>query len=168
MSYVFDARAGTDVFLTLATFAWITGQSYMLYGPALAHCSSLLIEGSPLGTDGLRWAHVAKARGATILKCASAFARYAMGDQLRREAIEALDLPNTSLRLGTFCAEPVSVDVQQWASKNLVTPFLNSYWATEHGSIVLSRIQAEIFSLTPSAGQCPGCGRLCCGLMTTR
>lgn len=145
MAYVFNARAGSDIFLTLATFAWITGQSYMLYGPALAQCASLLIEGSPLGTDGLRWAHIAKARGATILKCASAFARYAMGDRLRLEAIEALDLPNSSLRLGTFCAEPVSADVQRWAAKNLVLPFLNSYWATEHGSIVLSRDPCGIF-----------------------
>ena len=139
MSHVFHARAGTDIFLTLATFAWITGQSYMLYGPLLARCTSLLLEGSPLGTDGLRWARAAKARHATILKCASAFVRYAMGDRLRRAAIEALDLPNSSLRLGTFCAEPVSVEVQQWASSQIVATFLNSYWATEHGSIVLSR-----------------------------
>jgi len=139
MSYVFDARAGTDVFLTLATFAWITGQSYMLYGPVLARCKSLLVEGSPLGADGLRWARIAKARRATILKCASAFVRHAMGNQVRRAAVEALDLPNTSLRLGTFCAEPVSAEVQGWASSRIVATFLNSYWATEHGSIVLSR-----------------------------
>ena len=73
----------------------------MLYGPLLARCTSLLLEGSPLGTDGLRWARAA-ARHAAILKCASAFVRYAMGDRLRRAAIEALDLPNSSLRLGTF------------------------------------------------------------------
>jgi len=139
MSYVFNARPGADIFLTLATFAWITGQSYMLFGPALARCASLLIEGSPLGADGLRWAQVAKVRGATILKCASAFARQIMADHFRREALEFLDLPNSSLRLGTFCAEPVSAEVQQWASRHLVAPFLNSYWATEHGSIIMSR-----------------------------
>jgi len=139
MSYVFGARAGRDVFLTLATFAWITGQSYMLYGPALSQCTSLLLEGSPLGSDGLRWARVAKARGATVLKCASAFVRHIMGNRSRRESLESLDLPNSLLRLGTFCAEPLSVDVQQWASTYLIAPFLNSYWATEHGSIILSR-----------------------------
>mmetsp|Transcript_29081 Transcript_29081/g.86877 ORF Transcript_29081/g.86877 Transcript_29081/m.86877 type:complete len:1361 (-) Transcript_29081:3452-7534(-) len=138
MSYVFNARPGVDVVLTLATFSWITGQSYMLYGPALAQCTSLLLEGSPLGADGLWWARVAKARGATILKCAASFARHAMGDHARHEAIRKMDLP-TTLRIGTFCAEPVSTDVQQWASKHLVTPFLNSYWATEHGSIIMSR-----------------------------
>ena len=138
MDYVFAARAGRDRVLTLGTFAWITGQSYMLYGPALAGCASILVEGSLLGGDGLRWARVALATKATILKCAAAFVRQAMADPERRAALVELDLPRSALRLGTFCAEPLSADVQRWAARHVVAPFVNSYWATEHGSIVAS------------------------------
>ena len=102
MDYVFAARAGRDRVLTLGTFAWITGQSYMLYGPALAGCASILVEGSLLGGDGLRWARVALATKATILKCAAAFVRQAMADPERRAALVKLDLPRSSLRMGTF------------------------------------------------------------------
>ena len=139
MDYVFAARAGHDRVLTLGTFAWITGQSYMLYGPALAGCASILVEGSLLGGDGLRWARVALTTKATILKCAAAFVRQAMADPERRAALVKLDLPRSSLRMGTFCAEPLSADVQRWAARHVVAPFVNSYWATEHGSIVASR-----------------------------
>ena len=139
MDYVFAARAGHDRVLTLGTFAWITGQSYMLYGPALAGCASILVEGSLLGGDGLRWARVALMTKATILKCAAAYVRQAMADPERRAALVKLDLPRSSLRMGTFCAEPLSADVQRWAARHVVAPFVNSYWATEHGSIVASR-----------------------------
>ena len=139
MDYVFAARAGHDRVLTLGTFAWITGQSYMLYGPALAGCASILVEGSLLGGDGLRWARVALTTKATILKCAAAFVRQAMADPERRAALVKLDLPRASLRMGTFCAEPLSADVQRWAARHVVAPFVNSYWATEHGSIAASR-----------------------------
>merc|ERR1712225_198489 len=94
--YVFAARAGHDRVLTLGTFAWITGQSYMLYGPALAGCASILVEGSLLGGDGLRWARVALATKATILKCAAAFVRQAMADPERRAARRARTGPTRS------------------------------------------------------------------------
>lgn len=137
MSYVFEVTR-CDKFLALATFAWITGQSYMLYGPLISGCCSILVEGSPLGTDGLRWARIAKDRSATILKMASAFARHIMADPNRQGSVLGLSLPQT-LRLGTFCAEPVSADVQVWACEVICARFFNSYWATEHGSIILTR-----------------------------
>lgn len=136
MQYVFSATPN-DKLLVVATFAWITGQSYMLLGPLLAGCTSVLIDGSPLGIDGLRWAHIARACNATLLKLASAFVRHAMADSRRGSILSKLNLAST-LRLATFCAEPVSTDVQVWASHTLCACFINSYWATEHGSIVLT------------------------------
>lgn len=143
MNYVFEVTR-YDKFLALATFAWITGQSYMLFGPLISGCCSILVEGSPLGIDGLRWARIAKDRSATILKMASAFARHIMADPTRENSVLGLCLPQT-LRLGTFCAEPVSVDVQVWACEALCARFFNSYWATEHGSIVLTRHKGSGF-----------------------
>lgn len=136
MDYALQATRD-DRILTVGTFAWITGQSYMLTGPLLAGCRSILMQGSPLGNDGLRWARVAKERGATILKMASAFARHAKASDQRIAELERLDLAST-LRLATFCAEPVSADVQLWASKVICSRFINSYWGTEHGGIVLT------------------------------
>ncbi|KAJ1445042.1 hypothetical protein M885DRAFT_454122 [Pelagophyceae sp. CCMP2097] len=146
-SYVFQAKE-SDVFLVVATFAWITGQSYMLMAPLLARCKSVLMEGSPargrVGHDGLRWARVARERGVTVLKLASAFARHAMVDPGRRAALAALDLPAT-LRTGTFCAEPCSDDVLKWARGALCSNFFVSYWSTEHGSVVLTRRHTRDF-----------------------
>ena len=44
----------------------------------------------------------------------------------------------SSLKAGTFCAEPVSPAVQQFAMDNICSHYINSYWATEHGGIVFS------------------------------
>jgi len=136
MKFTFDPRSH-DKFLTVGSFAWITGQSYMLIGPLLAGCQSMIIEGSPLGPDGLRWARIAKACNCTILKIATAFVRQAMANSGRRASLLSMDLRET-LRLATFCAEPVSVEVQSWACQVICPYFFNSYWATEHGSIVLT------------------------------
>ena len=55
--------------------------------------------------------------------------------------VKAFDL--TSLRLGTFCAEPVNEAVHAFAVAHLTSNYINSYWATEHGGIVWSRALAD-------------------------
>ena len=137
MSYVFSASKA-DRFLAVGTFAWITGQSYMLTGPLLLGCTSVLLQGSPLGGDGLRWARIVQMRGISLLKVASAFVRHIKISEERSQAIVDMHM-QLSLRMATFCAEPVSCDVQRWACSTICPAFVNSYWATEHGSIVLTR-----------------------------
>mmetsp|Transcript_10209 Transcript_10209/g.33629 ORF Transcript_10209/g.33629 Transcript_10209/m.33629 type:complete len:1263 (-) Transcript_10209:2345-6133(-) len=137
MRYVFSASQA-DRFLAIGTFAWITGQSYMLTGPLMVGCTSVLIEGPALGTDGIRWARIVQMRGVSLLKVASAFVRHIKISKERSQAIADMNL-NVSLRMATFCAEPVSHDVQRWACSTICPAFVNSYWATEHGSIVLTR-----------------------------
>ena len=53
-------------------------------------------------------------------------------------AREMADFDMSTLRVGTFCAEPVSPAVQQFAMDNICKHYINSYWATEHGGIVFS------------------------------
>eukprot|EP00964_Phaeocystis_antarctica_P001553 scaffold820_cov67-Phaeocystis_antarctica.AAC.2 len=49
----------------------------------------------------------------------------------------------TSLRMGTFCAEPVNEVVQTFAQRHLTPNYINCYWATEHGGIVWGRCHAN-------------------------
>jgi len=137
MQYVFRASQA-DRFLAVGTFSWITGQSYMLTGPLLLGCTSILLKGSALGSDGLRWARIVQMRGVSLLKVASAFVRHIKISEERSQAVASLNM-KISLRMATFCAEPVSHDVQLWACSAICPAFVNSYWATEHGSIVLTR-----------------------------
>lgn len=154
MTYAFGVHA-EDKLLTVGTLAWITGQSYMLYGPLLAGCQSILVQGSPLGVDGLRWALIAESRRATILKIATALVRYGMSSHSQNTTLRELNLSAT-LRLATFCAEPVSLEVHAWACKNICRNFFNSYWATEHGSIVLTRLpNSSVFEPTTKCWPVP-------------
>ena len=57
----------------------------------------------------------------------------------------------STLKVGTFCAEPVSPAVQRFAMEHLTRRYINSYWATEHGGIVLSRPWSDGAELSPDA-----------------
>ena len=128
-----------DIMLTLASPAWITGQSYMLSGALLTRTPSVLLEGSPVAPNTLRFAQAINRHRVTVFKAGSTFLRQVMQDE---EAMRTLQQSQcqlcASLRIATFCAEPVSPSVHEFASKYICSNYLNSYWASEHGSIVFS------------------------------
>ena len=126
----------SDVFFTIATPGWITGQSYMIAAPLLLRLPSLLLEGSPLAPSD-RFASVIERHGASVLKAGSTFLRMLMTMADAEAVLGQRDL--LSLRLGTFCAEPVNESVHAFAMRHVTPNYINSYWATEHGGIVWSR-----------------------------
>ena len=96
----------------------------------------VLLEGSPVSPPS-RFASTIERHQVNVLKAGSTFLRMLMtmpgGDAILRQH----DL--RSLRLGTFCAEPVNEAVHQFAATHVTPIYINSYWATEHGGIVWSR-----------------------------
>ena len=151
---VFDLQPDRgDVFFVVATPGWITGQSYMIAAALLCRVPSVLLEGSPVSPPD-RFAGVISHNRVSVLKAGSTFLRMLM---MRPNAEALLAQHNlASLRLGTFCAEPVNDAVHRFAAAQLTRNYINSYWATEHGGIVWSRCYGNVDQpLTPDARSWP-------------
>ena len=123
--------------LTVGSAGWITGQSYMLMGPLLAAVRSVVMVGSPVFPTPLRMIQTVQREKCTLLKTGSAVVRQLMTDPGNAAKVDAVD--TSTLRCATFCAEPVSVEVHKYSHDHITDKFINSYWATEHGSMVFSR-----------------------------
>ena len=72
----------------------------------------------------------------SILKGGVAFLKFVMSQQTGPEELRKLD--TSSVKVGTFCAEPSSPVVQRFAMQHITPHYINSYWGTEHGGMVLS------------------------------
>merc|ERR1719346_661782 len=117
MKVVFHAQPQEDRMLTIGALGWITGQSYQI--------SAVLMRGNPVRPVRHRFAQVINKHKVTIFKAGSAFLREVMSVA---EAMTAVKEENTmrTLRVATFCAEPVSVAVQTFAMENICTNYINS------------------------------------------
>ena len=118
---VFDLRPERrgDALLVIATPGWITGQSYMIAAALLCRVPSILLEGSPVSPPD-RFAAIIARHQATVLKAGSTFLRMLMTRPSAKPLLAQHALG--SLRLGTFCAEPVNESVHRFASAHLSKP----------------------------------------------
>ena len=146
-----ERHASADGMLVVATPGWITGQSYMISAALLCCQPSVLLEGSPV-TPPDRFAFMIAHHKLSILKAGSTFLRMIMTGGLESQ-LASHDL--SSLRLGTFCAEPVNEAVHRFACTHLTPNYINSYWATEHGGIVWSRTHDQPGAIRPDACSWP-------------
>ena len=151
MRVAFDARPG-DVIYTIADPGWITGQSYLYSAPLATRVTSVMAEGAPVFPSSGRFASIIERYGVRILKAGVTFLKTVMQDPQSVEDVRQYDL--STLRVATFCAEPTSPAVQEFAM-TVVTPwYINSYWATEHGGIVWTHLYGNgDFPLRPD-GHC--------------
>ncbi|MEE4359916.1 MAG: AMP-binding protein [Pseudomonadales bacterium] len=135
MRMVFDADVEDRIYV-IADPGWITGQAYLIAAPLALGMTSIVAEGSPLFPHAGRFSSIIARQGATIFKAGSTFLKAVMTDPASTEDMTAFDM--SRLKAGTFCAEPVSPAVQQFAMDRICDHYVNSYWATEHGGIVFS------------------------------
>ncbi len=133
MRVAFDARPG-DVMYVVADPGWITGQSYMLSAALTTRVTSVLAEGAPVFPSAGRFASIIERYGVRIFKAGVTFLKSVMSDPQNAQDVQRYDL--SSLRVATFCAEPVSHAVQAFGMELMTPWYINSYWATEHGGIV--------------------------------
>ncbi len=104
--------------------------------PLALGMTTIIAEGSPLFPHAGRFSSIIERHGATIFKAGSTFLKAVMTDPASTDDMSAYDM--SGLNAGTFCAEPVSPAVQQFAMDRICEHYINSYWATEHGGIVFS------------------------------
>ena len=135
MRTVFNATHD-DTLYVIGDPGWITGQSYLIAAPLVQGMTTVIAEGSPLFPHAGRFSSIIERYKVTLFKAGSTFLKAVMTDPA--SAREMADFDMSSLRAGTFCAEPVSPAVQQFAMDNICKHYINSYWATEHGGIVFS------------------------------
>ena len=135
MRVVFGATPD-DCLYVIADPGWITGQSYLIAAPLSLGITSVVHEGSPLFPHAGRFSSIIERHGATLFKAGSTFLKAVMTDPASTEDMAGFDM--ATLKAATFCAEPVSPAVQQFAMDRVCDHYINSYWATEHGGIVFS------------------------------
>ncbi len=129
----FDAEPGDTIFV-VADPGWITGQSYMITASLASRCIGVLAEGSPVFPSAGRFASMIERYNVDIFKAGVTFLKGVMTDPQNKADVLQYDM--SSLRVCTFCAEPVSPSVQQFGMEIMSPQYINSYWATEHGGIV--------------------------------
>ena len=153
MKVSFDAEPG-DVIYVIADPGWITGQSYMISATLTSRCVGIITEGSPVFPSAGRYASIIERHGVQIFKAGVTFLKAVMSNPQNVADVRQFDM--SSLRVCTFCAEPVSPAVQQFGMQIMAPQYINSYWATEHGGIVWTHFYGnDDYPLRPDAHTYP-------------
>lgn len=153
MKVSFDAEPG-DVIFVIADPGWITGQSYMISATLSSRCIGVLVEGSPVFPSAGRYSSIIERHKVQIFKAGVTFLKSVMTNQQNVADVQQYDM--STLRVCTFCAEPVSPAVQQFGMEVMSPQYINSYWATEHGGIVWTHFYGnEDYPLRPDAHTYP-------------
>jgi len=136
-SMVFNLKPATDVVWTAADIGWVTGHSYIVYGPLCNGATSVLYEGVPDAGGRDRWWRIVEEYGVTILYTAPTTIRTLMkwGDEhpMRHDL--------SSLRLLGSVGEPINPEAWMWYRRVIGgdrCPIVDTWWQTETGGIMAS------------------------------
>ncbi len=134
--WVFDLR-DEDVFWCTADVGWVTGHSYVAYGPLAAGATVVLYEGAPVFPDGGRFWKNCQTHGVTVFYTAPTAIRALMklGDALPAK----YDL--SRLRLLGSVGEPINPEAWMWYQRVIGQgrcPIVDTWWQTETGAILIS------------------------------
>ena len=135
--YIFDLKPETDVYWCAADIGWITGHSYIVYGPLCNGATSVLYEGTPDYPDKDRWWAIIERYGVTILYTAPTAIRSHM--KWGPEHAQKHDL--TSLRLLGSVGEPINPEAWIWYREHIGgdrAPIVDTWWQTETGMIMIT------------------------------
>ena len=135
--YVFDLKPGEDVYWCAADVGWVTGHSYIVYGPLLNGATSVMYEGAPDYPDKDVWWETIERYGVTILYTAPTAIRACM--KWGAEHPGRHDL--SSLRLLGSVGEPINPKAWLWYHKVIGAercPIVDTWWQTETGHIMIS------------------------------
>ncbi len=131
MDAVYGMHPG-DVYWAASDIGWVVGQSYIVYGPLLQGCTTILYEGKPVGTPdaGAFW-RVCAEHGVNALFTAPTALRAIKKEDPRGEWVKKYDL--AKLRTLFLAGERSVPDDIEWAGKILGVPVIDNWWQTELG-----------------------------------
>ncbi len=136
--WVFDLR-DEDVFWCTADVGWVTGHSYVCYGPLAAGATVLMYEGAPTFPDGGRFWKTCQDHGVTVFYTAPTAIRALM--KLGEELPGKYDL--SRLRLLGSVGEPINPEAWIWYQRVIGAgrcPIVDTWWQTETGAILISPV----------------------------
>ena len=135
--YVFDLHPESDVYWCAADIGWVTGHSYIVYGPLANGATSVLYEGTPDHPARDRWWSIIERYKVTILYCAPTAIRTFMKWGTEHPASHDL----SSLRVLGSVGEPINPEAWVWYHRHIGgerCPVVDTWWQTETGAIMIS------------------------------
>src|SRR6476469_301797 len=148
---VFDLKPDEDVYWCSADVGWVTGHSYIVYGPLLNGCTSVMYEGAPDYPDKDIWWELCAKYGVTIFYTAPTAIRACI--KWGAKYPERHDL--SKLRLLGTVGEPSNPKAWLWYHKVIGgerCPVVDTWWQTETGGIMITTLPGAQFAKPGSAG----------------
>lgn len=150
---VFDLKAETDVYWCTADIGWITGHTYVVYGPLVNGATQVIYEGTPDTPHRGRWWEIVQKYKVSILYTAPTAIRTCMkwGEEIPAE----FDL--SSLRVLGSVGEPINPEAWTWYRRVIGgdrTPVVDTWWQTETGAIMISPLPG-VTEAKPGSAQVP-------------
>nr|WP_231126398.1 acetate--CoA ligase [Motilibacter aurantiacus] len=151
--YVFDLKPDTDVYWCSADIGWVTGHSYIVYGPLANRATQVMYEGTPDTPHKGRLWEIAQKYGVTILYTAPTLIRTMMkwGEEIPAQ----YDL--SRIRVLGSVGEPINPEAWVWYRKNIGgdrAPVVDTWWQTETGALMISPLPG-VTTLKPGSAQRP-------------
>src|SRR5689334_6415875 len=149
----FDLKPDTDVYWTAADVGWVTGHSYIVYGPLANRATSVMYEGTPDTPHRGRWWEIVQRYGVTILYTAPTTIRTFM--KWGEDVPAGFDL--SSLRLLGSVGEPINPEAWLWYHQHIGggrCPIVDTWWQTETGHILITPLPG-ITSIKPGSATKP-------------
>jgi acetyl-CoA synthetase len=150
---IFDIHAESDVYWCMADIGWVTGHSYIVYGPLANATTGVIYEGAIDFPEKDRWAQIAAKYRATILYTAPTAIRALM----KYGHTEFADDDLSSLRLLGSVGEPINPEAWAWYWKYIGgerCPVVDTWWQTETGMIMITPLPG-ITTLKPGSATFP-------------
>ena len=151
--YVFDLHPETDVYWCAADIGWVTGHSYIVYGPLTNGATSVMYEGTPDTPGRDRWWSIVERYKVTILYTAPTAIRTFMKWGAQEPAGHDL----SSLRLLGTVGEPINPEAWVWYWQHIGggnCPVVDTWWQTETGAIMISPLPGAT-TLKPGSATFP-------------
>lgn len=152
--WAFDIK-DSDVFFCTADIGWVTGHSYVVYGPLLHGATEIMYEGAPDYPDSSRmWSIIQKHKVSIFYTTPTALRMFMkFGDEIP----ESFDL--STLRLLGTVGEPINPEVWKWYYRIIgkeKCPIIDTWWQTETGGMMISALPGiETIPLKPGSGTRP-------------
>jgi len=136
---VFDLKSETDVYWCTADVGWITGHSYVVYGPLANGATQVIYEGTPDSPSFERWWEIIAKYKVSIFYTAPTAIRTFM--KVGRAVVDGHDL--SSLRILGSVGEPINPEAWEWYHEVVGgsrCEIVDTWWQTETGSIMISPV----------------------------
>ena len=154
MHNIYNVRAG-DVYWAASDVGWVVGHSYIVYGPLLAGCTTIMYEGKPVGTPdpGAFW-RVISEYGVKVLFTAPTAFRAIKKEDPEGDYLKPYDL--SCMQALFLAGERCDPDTLAWAQEKLGKPVIDHWWQTETGwAIAANPLGIEPLPVKPGSPTVP-------------